>query len=82
MLARFTARDPENPSAGIYRWSTSGRDGGDFVISELGETQIPCIAGLRAGRLDSDRDNVYEVTVRASDGSTYGMPEKHLGLSR
>ena len=40
VLARYTARDPENPSAGIYRWSTTGRDGGDFVVSALGELRF------------------------------------------
>ena len=80
MLARFTARDPENPSAGIYRWSTSGRDGGDFVISELGELRFRASPDYERPA-DSDRDNVYEVTVRASDGSSYGMPENTLTIT-
>ena len=80
VLARFTARDPENPSAGIYQWSTSGRDGGDFIISELGELRFRSSPDYeRPG--DSDRDNVYEVTVRASDGSSYGMPENTLTIT-
>ena len=80
VLARFTARDPENPSAGIYRWSTSGRDGGDFVISELGELRFRASPDYERPA-DSDRDNVYEVTVRASDGSSYGMPENTLTIT-
>ena len=80
VLARFAARDPENPSAGIYRWSTSGRDGGDFVISELGELRFRASPDYERPA-DSDRDNVYEVTVRASDGSSYGMPENTLTIT-
>ena len=77
VLARFTARDPENPSAGIYRWSTTGRDGGDFVVSALGELRFRSSPDFERPA-DSNRDNVYEVTVRASDGSYYGMPEDSL----
>ena len=80
VLARFAARDPENPSAGIYRWSTSGRDGGDFVISALGELRFRASPDYERPA-DSDRDNVYEVTVRASDGSSYGMPENTLTIT-
>ena len=80
VLARYTATDPENPSAGIYRWSTSGRDGGDFVVSALGELRFRSSPDFERPA-DSDRDNVYEVTVRASDGSTYGMPENTLTIT-
>ena len=80
LLARYTARDPENPSAGIYRWSTSGRDGGDFVVSALGELRFRSSPDFERPA-DSDRDNVYEVTVRASDSSYYGMPEDTLTIS-
>ena len=80
VLARYTATDPENPSAGIYRWSTSGRDGGDFVVSALGELRFRASPDFERPA-DSDRDNVYEVTVRASDGSSYGMPENTLTIT-
>ena len=80
VLARYTATDPENPSAGIYRWSTSGRDGGDFVVSALGELRFRTSPDYERPA-DSDRDNVYEVTVRASDGSSYGMPEETLSIT-
>ena len=80
VLARYTATDPENPSAGIYRWSTSGRDGGDFVASALGELRFRTSPDYERPA-DSDRDNVYEVTVRASDGSSYGMPEETLSIT-
>ena len=80
LLARYTARDPENPTAGIYRWSTTGRDGGDFVVSALGELRFRSSPDFERPA-DSSRDNVYEVTVRASDGSYYGMPEDALTIT-
>ena len=40
VLADYTATDPEDPTASIFRWSTAGRDGGDFVISDLGELRF------------------------------------------
>ena len=80
VLARYTARDPENPNAGIYQWSTSGRDGGDFVISELGELRFRSSPDFERPA-DSNRDNVYEVTIRASDGRSYGMLEEPLSVT-
>ena len=80
VLARYTARDPENPTAGIYRWSTTGRDGGDFVVSALGELRFRSSPDFERPA-DSNRDNVYEVTVRASDSSYYGMPEETLNIT-
>ena len=80
VLARYTARDPENPTAGIYRWSTSGRDGGDFVISALGELRFRSSPDYERPA-DSNRDNVYEVTIRASDGRSYGMLEEPLSVT-
>ena len=80
VLARYTAADPENPNARIFQWSTTGRDGGDFIISELGELRFRASPDYERPA-DSDRDNVYEVTVRASDGSSYGMPENTLTIT-
>ena len=80
VLARYTARDPENPGAGIYQWSTTGRDGGDFVISALGELRFRSSPDHERPA-DADRDNVYEVTVRAYDGRVYGMLEEPLMLT-
>ena len=68
---RYTATDPEDPSAAITRWSTSGRDGGDFVISERGELRFRTSPDFE-GPADGNRDNVYEVTIRASDGHYTG----------
>ena len=77
VLADYTATDPENPTAGIFSWRTSGRDGGDFVINELGELRFRYSPDYERPA-DSDRDNVYEVTVRASDGRVYGTLEEPL----
>ena len=80
VLARYTARDPENPNAPIFQWSTSGRDGGDFVISELGELRFRSSPDYERPA-DSNRNNVYEVTIRASDGRSYGMLEEPLSVT-
>ena len=77
VLARYTARDPEKPGTGIYQWSTTGRDGGDFVISALGELRFRSSPDFERPA-DADRDNVYEVTVRAYDGRVYGTLEEPL----
>ena len=71
VLADYTATDPEDTTANIFRWSTAGRDGGDFVISDLGELRFRSSPDYERPA-DSDRDNVYEVTVRAYDGRVYG----------
>ena len=77
VLADYTASDPENPGANIFRWSTSGRDGGDFAINELGELRFRNSPDYERPA-DSNRDNVYEVMVRASDGRSYGTLEETL----
>ena len=71
VLADYTATDPEDTTAKIFRWSTAGRDGGDFVISDLGELRFRSSPDYERPA-DSDRDNLYEVTVRAYDGRVYG----------
>ena len=80
VLADYTARDPENPNAGIYRWSTAGRDGGDFVISDLGELRFRSSPDYERPA-DSNRDNVYEVIIRACDARTCGMLEETLEVT-
>ena len=71
VLATYTATDPENPSAEITRWSTSGRDGSDFAISEQGELTFRNTPDFERPA-DSDRRNDYVFTVRAYDGRYYG----------
>ena len=71
VLATYSATDPENPSALITRWSTSGTDGGDFTINEQGELRFRNTPDYERPA-DSGRDNVYSFSVRASDGRLYG----------
>ena len=71
VLASYTARDPENPGSAIYSWSTAGQDSGDFVINALGELRFRVSPDYERPA-DANRDNVYEVIIRASDGRSYG----------
>ena len=71
VLATYSATDPEDPSAQITRWSTSGTDGGDFTIDEQGELRFRNVPDYERPA-DSGKDNVYNFSVRASDGSLYG----------
>ena len=80
VLADYTATDPEDLTANIFRWSTAGRDGGDFVINELGELRFRSSPDYERPA-DSNRDNIYEVIVRASDGRSYGMLEEPLRVT-
>ena len=74
VLATYSATDPENTSAEITRWSVTGRDGGDFTVNEDGELSFRNPPDYERPA-DSNRDNEYEVTVRASDGQVYGTYE-------
>ena len=80
VLARYTAIDPEDTSAQITLWSTSGTDGGDFVINEQGELRFRYSPDYERPA-DSNRDNVYEVTVRAYDGRYYGTFEETITVT-
>ena len=71
VLATYNATDPEDPSAVITRWSLSGTDAGDFTINESGELSFRNVPDYERPA-DSGRDNVYNFSVRASDGSLYG----------
>ena len=74
VLATYSGTDPEDASAEITRWSVTGRDGGDFTINEDGELTFRNPPDYERPA-DSNRDNEYEVTVRASDGKVYGIYE-------
>ena len=74
VLATYTATDPEDPGAAITLWSLTGRDAGDFTIDENGQLTFRSVPDYERPA-DSGRDNVYEVTVRASDGRYYGYLE-------
>ena len=75
VLATYTATDPEDPSASITRWSLTGTDAGDFTITdESGQLTFRNVPDYERPA-DSGRDNVYNLTVRASDGRNYGYLE-------
>ena len=76
ILAIYTATDPEDPGAVLSQWSLSGSDAGDFTVNEQGELRFRYTPDFEAPA-DSGRDNVYEFSVRASDGSNYG----YLGVT-
>ena len=75
VLATYAASDPERPSVRVTRWSTSGTDGGDFVIDAVGELRFRNPPDYERPA-DANRDNVYELTVRASDGRYTGSLEE------
>ena len=80
VLARYTATDPEEPSAQITRWRTSGTDGGDFVINEQGELRFRNTPDYERPA-DSNRDNTYVFTVQVSDGRYYGTFEEMVTVT-
>ena len=63
-VAAYTAADPENV---LIDWSLSGDDSGDFSISSAGVLTFDTPPDYEAAE-DTDPDNVYLVTVQASDG--------------
>ena len=71
VLATYSGTDPEDPSAPITRWSLTGADAGDFEINENGELSFRNVPDHEKPA-DSGRDNVYNFSVRASDGRNYG----------
>ena len=71
VLATYSGTDPEDPSAPITRWSLTGPDAGDFEINENGELSFRNVPDHEKPA-DSGRDNVYNFSVRASDGRNYG----------
>ena len=72
VLGSYTATDAKDNRTVYPTWSLSGRDGGDFVIDKG--------SGVLSFRntpdydrpADSNRDNIYEVTIRAHDSRAYG----------
>ena len=68
-VAAYSATDPETE---IVAWaSLSGTDANDFELSDSGLLTFSQTPNYESPA-DSNRDNVYEVTVRAWDGSSYG----------
>ena len=71
VLASYNATDPEDPSMVITRWSLSGTDAGDFTIDESGQLTFRNVPDYERPA-DSGRNNIYNLSVRASDGRNYG----------
>ena len=71
ILATYRGEDTEDTSAVITRWSLSGTDGGDFVINEGGQLWFRNTPDYERPA-DSNRYNIYVISVRASDGRYYG----------
>ena len=67
--AVYAATDPEGLN--VARWSVGGRDGGDFFITQGGTLYFRSPPDYERPA-DSDRDNVYEVTIQPSDGRNSG----------
>ena len=63
-VAAYTATEPDNDP---ITWSLSGPDMGAFDIGSGGELTFNTPPDFE-GPADADTDNVYEVTVEASDG--------------
>ena len=74
VLGTYTAHDPEEPTIDVTNWRTSGTDGGDFTITQEGELSFRSVPDYERPA-DSNRDNVYLVTVQVSDGRYYGSFE-------
>ena len=64
-VATYTATDPESAT---ITWSLEGDDAADFEISAGGMLTFVSPPD-HENPADADRDNVYEVTVKASDGT-------------
>ena len=66
-VATYTATDPERDR---ISWSLAGTDSGDFTI-DRGALSFRAAPDFE-NPVDANRDNVYQVTVRASDGPNEG----------
>ena len=64
-VATYSITDPE---ADAVTWGIAGTDAARFSISEDGELSFRSSPNYEAPN-DANKDNVYEVTVRASDGN-------------
>ena len=82
VLATYSATDPEDPSALITRWSTSGTDGGDFTIDENGQLRFRNVPDYERPA-DSGRDNVYSFSVQGLGRQAARLPAgDHYGDRR
>ena len=64
-VASYTGRDPER---GTVTWTVLGTDKAYFAITNSGVLSFDPAPNFE-NEMDSDRNNVYHVTVQASDGN-------------
>ncbi len=76
-VATYSATDPEGAE---ISWSIAGTDATVFEISESGELTFDSPPDYENPR-DADKDNVYAVTVTASDGSLESTLEIHVTVT-
>ena len=69
-VATYEAEDPDGATS-TFTWSLAGNDAGAFSISDSGVLTFNEAPNFEI-RADFNRDNVYEVTVQASDGGLTG----------
>ena len=62
-VATYSITDPEDDD---ITWSIAGTDAARFSISSTGELSFSSSPNYEAPN-DANKDNVYEVTIRASD---------------
>ena len=74
----YNAVDPDlsvsDNSAVTYTWSVRGTDGGEFAISNVGVLTFKASPNYEDPE-DSNKDNVYEVTVVAAAGGMTGTKD-------
>ena len=73
VLETYAASDPEGVTS-IASWSLVGTDRGDFTISSTGQLQFASTPNYESPA-DSGGNNVYNVQVRALDGSLSGTKD-------
>ena len=70
LMVEYTANDPETTEQANdsdVTWSVAGDDGSEFEINNVGELTFEATPDFEAPT-DANKNNVYEVTVRAADG--------------
>ncbi len=65
-ISTYSATDPD--AGTTITWTVEGTDGGDFAISNSGVLTFDSTPD-REDPDDDNTDNVYEITVKASDGT-------------
>ena len=65
VVATYADNDPED---GSIEWTLSGGDAGDFLINATGELTFETTPNFETPA-DKDQNNIYLITVQASDGT-------------